>query len=451
MLEPDGVVWRDMLAHLRTHAPTVHRQWFEDLVSSGIHHGVLWVLAPTAIERDYLQSSCTQAFQDAAQAITGHLVAVRFALPGEQPSALPLNGALAGMTPKRIAKPLADSLPLNPDCSFENFVIGPSNRLAHAFATAVATKPGLTYNPFFIHANVGLGKTHLLQAICLRMLERHPEIRLLYISCGELMNRFIASVQSSQMYDFRNRFEDIDVVVVDDIHYIGRNDTSQEVFFHTFNALMTGQRQVILSSDAAPDEIPALEERLVSRFKAGLVSNLGPPDFETRKNIVLRKAANRGLELPSEVATFIAERIESNVRELEGAINNLQMRAWAEDTPISLAMAEAELGKADPKGLMPISVPSILELVSQHFDVKITDLQSKKRSRSISGPRHIAMFLARRLTTFSLVDIGFQIGGRDHTTIIHGVDQVEHACAHDETYRATVEKLEKIIKDRHGL
>lgn len=446
--EPDDAVWRDILAHLRAHSPIVHRQWFEDLVSSGIDGGVLWVLAPTAVERDYLQSSCTRAFQDAAQVVTGLLLAVRFVLPGEQPEALTTNGSIQGFKARRVGRPMPESIPLNPDCSFENFVIGPSNRLAHAFATAVAGKPGDTYNPFFIHAKVGLGKTHLLQAICLRLLEQQEDIQLLYISCGEMMDRFTQSVQASQMYEFRNRFQDVDVLVVDDIHYIGRNDTSQDIFFHTFNALMGGKRQVILSSDAAPGDIPSLEERLVSRFKAGLVTTLGPPDFETRTNIIRKKAAARGLALPDDVARFVAGRIESNIRELEGAINNLHMRAWAEGVPIDLSMAEAALGKAEPKIPTPITIPMILNVVSEHFDVKVTELQGKRRSRTIIVPRHVAMFLARRLTTFSLVEIGVQMGGRDHTTVMHGVDQIDHACRSDPVFKATVDKLEKLVKDK---
>lgn len=335
-----------------------------------------------------------------------------------------------------------ESLTINPDYSFENFVPGPENRLAHAAALAVAAQPGHAYNPFFVHGGIGLGKSHLLQAICLRIAETNPNCRMYYISCEGFFTQFIESVQNGQMSDFRHRYRDVDLLVIDDIHYLANRDRTQEEFFHTFNSLYQANRQIILSSDAAPEEIPNLEERLVSRFKWGLVAKVEPPSYETRLAILQSKARLRNLALPEEAAKYLAERVQRNVRELEGAIIKLQIQSTVEQRPIDLEMAKAAMGEPPKASTVEPSMQAIIAVVTEFYRIRLADLQSKHRQRSITLPRQVCMFLARKLTRHSLEEIGGFFGGRDHTTVMHALRIIEARRGEDSEFDATVADLE---------
>lgn len=340
------------------------------------------------------------------------------------------------------------SLALNPDYTFDNFVMGPTNRLAHSAATAIAEKPGRTYNPFFVHGSVGLGKTHLLQAVCLRILQMNPATRIYYTSCEGFMTQFMEAVQAGEMAAFRHTFRDVDVLAIDDVHFLAKRDRTQEEFFHTFNSLYQSQRQIILSSDAPPEEIPDLEDRLVSRFKWGLVSHIGRPCYETRIAILKNKARMRGFELHDDVACHIAARIDSNIRELEGAIIKLHVLASVDHREIDLDAAIAALGpdggtaRADKQ----VQIQSIIEAVIGYYGVKLTDLQSKRRHRSIAIPRQVCMFLCRRHTRFSLEEIGGYFGGRDHTTVMHAVKTIENRVDTDTDFSQVIRRLDEQIR-----
>lgn len=335
-----------------------------------------------------------------------------------------------------------ESLTINPDYSFENFVPGPENRLAHAAALAVAAQPGHAYNPFFVHGGIGLGKSHLLQAICVRIAETAPQCRMYYISCEGFFTQFIESVQNGQMSDFRHRYRDVDLLVIDDIHYLANRDRTQEEFFHTFNSLYQANRQIILSSDAAPEEIPNLEERLVSRFKWGLVAKVEPPSYETRLAILQSKARLRNLVLPEEAAKYLAERVQRNVRELEGAIIKLQIQSTVEQRPIDVEMAKAAMGEPPKTSTVEPSMQAIIAVVTEFYRIRLADLQSKHRQRSITLPRQVCMFLARKLTRHSLEEIGGFFGGRDHTTVMHALRIIEARRGQDGEFDATVADLE---------
>ncbi|MEL7473846.1 MAG: chromosomal replication initiator protein DnaA, partial [Planctomycetota bacterium] len=340
-----------------------------------------------------------------------------------------------------------DALVINPDYTFESFVVGPSNRLAHAAALAVAANPGTAYNPLFTHGGVGLGKTHLMQAVSLRIHEANPDLIIYYLSCESFMTQFMEAVQAGKMTDFRHRFRDVDVLIVDDIHFLAKGDTSQEEFFHTFNTLHHANKQIVLSSDAPPEEIPELEDRLVSRFKWGLVASIDPPRLETRVEILRSKARIRGIHLESDVAEFVAERVATNIRELEGALTQLQMRAAVETRPIDLRLAREALGSR-PGGPRP-SAPTlerIIEAITDFYGVRLADLQSKRRHRSITQPRQVCMFLARKLTRHSLEEIGGYFGGRDHTTVMHALRAVEQRKSDDPEFARTLESLEHRIQ-----
>lgn len=339
-----------------------------------------------------------------------------------------------------------DSLVINPDHSFENFVVGPDNRLAHAASVSVGAEPGKAYNPLFIHGDVGLGKTHLLQAICLRILGTNPAAVLYYISCETFVTQFIDAVQAGEMNDFRHRFRDVDVLVIDDIHFLTRRDRTQEEFFHTFNSLHHDQRQIVLSSDAPPDEIPDLESRLVSRFQSGLVVKVDPPCYETRVAILKTKARLRGLEMPDDAACYIAGRIDSNIRELEGAITKVQILAQVDARPIDLDLVKAALGEDDSVPSGGPSIQNIIDAVTQYYRIKVTELQSKRRPRSVVLPRQVCMYLARRHTRHSLEEIGGYFGGRDHTTVMHAIKTVEAKLSDEAGFPAVIKGFEDRLR-----
>jgi len=339
-----------------------------------------------------------------------------------------------------------ESLVVNPDYSFDSFVVGPENRLAHAAAIAVAANPGRAYNPYFVHGGVGLGKTHLLQAICLKIVEANPRAILHYTSCEGFITQFMESVQSGEMADFRHRFRDIDVLVIDDIHFLTKRERSQEEFFHTFNALFQANKQIILSSDAPPEDIPDLEERLVSRFKWGLVCKIEPPIYETRVAILKAKARLRGLLIPENVAEFIAQRIDTNIRELEGAIVKLQIHSVVEKRPIDLTLTREALGAEEPQLVGEPTIQHIINVVTDYYAIRLADLQSKHRQRSIALPRQVCMHLARRCTRHSLEEIGGFFGGRDHTTVMHAIRAVEAKCQAEPEFETTLRILEERVR-----
>jgi chromosomal replication initiator protein len=339
-----------------------------------------------------------------------------------------------------------DGLVINPDYGFDNFVPGPSSRLAHAAALAVATNPGRAYNPFFVHGGVGLGKTHLLQAICLAIQAQRPEAVIYYTSCEGFMTQFMDAVAAGAMNLFRHKFRHVDVLVIDDIHFLAKRDRTQEEFFHTFNSLYQSHKQIVLSSDAAPEEIPDLEDRLVSRFKWGLVAPISAPDYETRVQILKSKAKMRGFELSEVVAQHVASRIDTNIRELEGAVVKLQVMANIENRQVDLELVKLALGDSPMKAEPSVQIQTIINAVTEFFNVKVTDLQSKRRQRSIAMPRQLCMYLARRNTRFSLEEIGGYFGGRDHTTVMHAVKTIESRASIDTEFSEQVKAIEARLR-----
>lgn len=449
MAESAIEVRNSVIAHLRTNHPDMCRHWFNDIQAVEYDGGTLTLLVSEPVQLKFLQARCLDKFNESAQASTGRLVAVRF-VNDEQAQAL--------LASKRVPKPLRNGsvasharssstdyhdLPVTPDYSFENFVVGPNNRLAHAAAQAIAQRPGEAYNPFFVHGGVGLGKTHLIQAIYQKIHEDHPDRNIYYVSCDNFTNQFMDSVQAGEMHDFRNRFRNVDVLMIDDIHFLSKRDQTQEEFFHTFNTLHQTGRQIILSSDAPPNEIPHLEDRLVSRFNSGLVVQIDKPDFETRVAILRKKAGLRGMVLPDDVAAYIGSIIDNNIRELEGAITKLRLTSSISDGEIDLVMAKEILGAQIIADLShQPSVQTIIEIVCEYYDVKLTDILSKRKFKSIAEPRQICMWLARKLTRYSLEEIGGYFGGRDHTTVLHAIRTIERRIGFDERIRKDIASLE---------
>jgi chromosomal replication initiator protein len=435
---------RSIHAYLRRNHPEICRHWFEEISVMGIDGGVLRLLIDEPVRLKYLQRSCVAPFTEAVQSITGRLLAVRF-MGSETALTEPMTGA-----PTQEGTPLLDEqVILSPDYCFDSFVVGPGNRLAHAAAMAVAGKLGRAYNPFFVHGGVGLGKTHLLQSICQMVLRQQPTARISYISCNTFMDGFHECVKAGRMNEFRHRFRNVDLLVIDDIHFLSKHEQTQEEFFHTFNALHQAGKQIVLSSDAAPSEIPDLEERLVSRFNSGLVARIERPCFETRVNILKTKARLHDMQMPDDVPAYIAARIDSNIRELEGALAKIRGFALALGRVIDLELAKEAIG-ADPlqnvRGSQQPNIQAILDAVSRFYDIKLTDLLGKRRHKSVALPRQVCMWLARRHTRHSLEEIGGYLGGRDHTTVMHAIRTVDTKQRADDRLRADVERLQGLLQ-----
>ena len=315
--------------------------------------------------------------------------------------------------------------PLNPKYTFDSFVIGNSNRFAHAASLAVAEVPAKVYNPFFIYGGVGLGKTHLMHAIGHRILQIHPETKVLYISSEKFTNDFINAIMSGHPENFRNRYRSIDVLLIDDIQFLAKKEQTQEEFFHTFNALHEANKQIIISSDRPPKDIPTLEDRLRSRFEWGLTTDIQPPDLETRIAILRKKALLENINMPNDVIVYISTRIDNNIRELEGAFNRVNAFSFLNRKTITIELAIDALKDLFPKEKANQVTPQIIqEIVALHFKIKTDDLTSKRRTRNVTVPRQLAMFLCRELTDWSLPKIGEIFGGRDHTTVIHAYEKV---------------------------
>jgi chromosomal replication initiator protein len=336
-------------------------------------------------------------------------------------------------------------LRLHPDYSFENFVVGPSNRLAHASCVAVSQSPGNTYNPLFIYGSSGLGKTHLLHAVCFEAQRRLNNAVIQFLSCEDFVNRFIRAIEEGNTAGFQSQFRTVDVLIIDDVQFLREREHSQEEFFHTFNALYNNGKQIILSADSPPGKIPSLEERLISRFNWGLVTRIDPPSYETRVAIVQKKAHVRDLNISDEIAGYIARKVQANIRELEGALTTIYAVATTTDQEIDLELARTALEGQIEAAARHISITDIIEVVTGHFDVRLTDLQSRKRSQSITEPRQICMYLARNLTRHSLEEIGGHLGGRDHTTVMHAYSKISQAKDNNPKMNALLNDLTKQI------
>ena len=337
---------------------------------------------------------------------------------------------------------------LNPKYTFDTFVIGNSNRFAHAACVAVAESPAKAYNPLFLYGGVGLGKTHLMHAIGHHIMCQQEDPKVVYVSSEKFTNELINSIKNDKNEEFRNKYRNVDVLLIDDIQFIAGKEGTQEEFFHTFNALHEANKQIIISSDRPPKEIPTLEDRLRSRFEMGLITDIQPPDFETRIAILRKKAQLENINVPNEVMTYIAKYIKSNIRELEGALTRVVAYSSLTNKNISLELATEALKDiiSSPKS-EEITVNIIKEKVSEAFNIKMDDFNSKKRTRTIVYPRQIAMYICRELTDLSLPKIGSEFGGRDHTTVIHAHDKISKDIEENQQIK---EKIDKIISDLKG-
>ena len=443
MVVVDSNLIKSVLAHVWENNPEICRHWFNEIELVDMDAGTIRLLVREPVQLKFLQRSCTEHFTEAIQSTTGKLLGVEFVGNIEQVESGPVvrSGVLGSNDGVE-----SEDMILSPDYTFDSFVVGPDNRLAHAAAMAVAKSPARAYNPFFVYGGVGLGKTHLLQAICQSAMQNDPDMRIFYTSCNSFMNQFHEAVQDGEMNSFRNRFRNYDLLVIDDIHDLSNRGPSQEEFFHTFNTLYQAGRQIVISSDAPPNEIPDLEERLTSRFSCGLVANIERPCYETRVAIVRSKARMRSLDLPEDVAGYIAARFDTNIREIEGAITKIQTMAMIDNQTINLTLAKQAVGnRIQGDATTKMTIQDILDTVSGYYGLKLTELLSKRRHKSVALPRQIGMYLARKHTRFSLGEIGGYFGGRDHTTVMHAVKTINGKRSDDTRLDQDIFHIESVL------
>lgn len=432
--------WKNILDRVRAMHPSLVRGWFSGLKPIDLSGGVLRIRAGNPKQVRYLDDECGSVFAEASQQVLEQLVTTTFET--DAPDEIADDDGY----PLSISE--NNQLQLNDDYVFDHFVVGAGNRLAHAASVAVAENPGQTYNPLFIHGDVGLGKTHLLQAICHTTKQLGTCPTTLYISCETFVNHFIEAVERGAMNQFRFHYRHVDLLVIDDIQFLGARERSQEEFFHTFNTLHQAQKQIVLSADCQPSEIPTLENRLVSRFNSGLVMSIDAPCMETRVAILRKKSRLRCIEVPEDVIEYVAINVHTNIRDLEGAL--LRLDAISQTTGGKIDMELARRALADGSERLAITIQQIIDVVTRYFGVRVKDLQSKKRPKSISHPRQICMYLAREFTSHSLEEVGGYFGGRDHSTVLHADRTIKKMLETDAKVRRTVENLRATLRTQQN-
>lgn len=440
--------WNEILNTVKTEheiSDVSFDTWMRPLEVFGIVDNKLYILVPSEqMALSYISKKYYLPLKVAIAEITGIEYEIEFILP-EQAKKLHTTKA-----PKAPSAPVgSDNSNLNPNYTFETFVVGNNNRFAQSAALAVAESPGEAYNPLYIYGGPGLGKTHLMHSIGHFILEQKPDTKVIYVTSEEFTNEVIESIRNgnaSSMTKFRDKYRKVDVLMIDDIQFIIGKESTQEEFFHTFNALQTQGKQIILTSDKPPKEMETLEERIRSRFEWGLMADIGVPDYETRMAILRKKAESDNFNINDEILNYIANNIKSNVRELEGALNKLLAYNNLVHTEITMDIAQKELQNIiTPDKPKEITPQLIIEVVSEHFQISLDQMISKNRSSDIAKPRQIAMYLCKNMTDIPLDTIGSLLGGRDHSTIIHGIKKISEEYETNETTKSLIETIKKKI------
>ncbi|RXA91546.1 chromosomal replication initiator protein DnaA [Enterococcus hirae] len=423
-------------------SPASYNTWIETAHPRSLDQSKLVVEVPSKIHKEYWEKNLTTKIVEVGYMLTGKEIIPRF-VTGEEVEQEVVEEIKSPKIP--VANPIKKAM-LNPKYTFDTFVIGKGNQMAHAAALVVAEDPGSIYNPLFFYGGVGLGKTHLMHAIGHQMLLSEPDAKVKYVSSETFANDFINSIQNKTAEEFRQEYRNVDLLLVDDIQFFAEKEATQEEFFHTFNALYNEGKQIVLTSDRLPNEIPKLQERLVSRFAWGLSVDITPPDLETRTAILRKKAATERLEIPDDTLSYIAGQIDSNIRELEGALVRVQAFAAmnSEDISTSLA-ADALKTLKSGKGHPQLSILQIQEEVAKYYHIQLKDLKGKKRVKSIVVPRQIAMYLARELTDSSLPKIGAEFGGKDHTTVIHAHEKIQQLMESSVSMQNEVSEIKNFL------
>jgi len=433
-------VWQHVLEHIRRNITEVeYHTWFERIRPLGIREGVLELAVPTSFALDWIKRHYAPLIQEALGLLGAQVP--RFDLLVVPGAAQPVQVDIFQ------AAPQADQgkSKLNPKYTFENFVVGPNNNLAHAAAVAVAESPGKAYNPLFIYGGVGLGKTHLMHAVGHSVAKRFPSLKIEYVSTETFTNELINAIREDRMAEFRERYRSVDLLLVDDIQFIAGKERTQEEFFHTFNALFEAHKQIILSSDRPPKDILTLEARLRSRFEWGLITDIQPPDLETRIAILKMNAEQRGLRIGEDVLEYIARQVTSNIRELEGALMRVVAYASLNGVELTRQVAAKALSDIFAPREVEVDPQEIVRVVAEHFGLRPEDLVGGGRRKEVVLPRQMAMFLVRELTRASLPEIGQLFGGRDHTTVLYAIQKVQELSESDREVQAMLRALKEKV------
>jgi len=431
-------VWQAAISNIqRQLIPHSFATWFRPLTVGNISNNRLQVLLPNRFFKEWFEEHYLEFLRSALEDLLFTRVEIELVVPEQEASPPPPPKEAP---PKRTVRRSGPTPSLNAKYTFDSFVVGTGNQLAHAASLAIAEQISKVYNPMFIYGGVGLGKTHLLHAIGHLVLERDNLVRVSYVSSEKFTNDLINAIRFDATSEFRNRYRSVDVLLIDDIQFIAGKERTQEEFFHTFNDLYNASKQIVLTSDSIPKEIPGLEERLRSRFEWGLIADIQAPDMETKAAILRKKAQAEGVQIPDEVSLFIASNVKSNVRELEGYLVRIVAYASLTNQAITLDLAR-EILKEFMNGDRAITIPRILEVVSDFFRLKEKELLSRSRHKSIVLPRQVAMYLCRTQTNASLPDIGAELGGKDHSTVIHACAKIRELIVKDEKFRKQLHDL----------
>jgi len=398
---------------------------------------------PNAFTKEWLQNKYHQDILKALKAIAAEIKEVKYQIVSPMYVSPQTTKEVSRIAP---AAKKAENTTLNPKYSFNTFIVGSNNQLAHAASLAVSKKPGTVYNPLFIYGGVGLGKTHLMQAVGAEMLKRDPNAKILYVTSEKFTNEFVSAVQTGKTEHFKNIYRSVDILLVDDIQFLAGREGTQEEFFHTFNALHQNNKQVVMTSDRLPKEIPAIEERLVSRFEWGMIADIQAPDLETRLAILKTKVKEKNYTVELEILTYIAETIQSNIRELEGALNRLMVYCQLNNTRPTIEQVKSILVNViTPPKKRGVSAKKIIEVVSDFYNVTPEDLLKQSRKKEYVNPRQIAMYIIRKELETSLPSIGEFFGGRDHTTVIHSCEKIKNDMKMDDILIQEINQLRSIF------
>jgi chromosomal replication initiator protein len=450
-------VWRAALGELQISlSPANFETWLRDTSLVDVEDHLFRIAVPNGFAKDWLETRYRSLISQTLARIVGYSVQVEFVVntaAGDGSAAMPEAGSASDgpgsahvrVEPTRVGGE-GGTTNLNPRYTFSNFIVGSANRLAHAASLSVAERPGHAYNPLFLYGGVGLGKTHLMHAIGNQVMAKFPRKRVVYATSEKFTNEFITSIQQGKIDEFRARYRRIDLLLIDDIQFIADKERTQEEFFHTFNAIHEDGKQIVLSSDRPPKAILTLEERLRSRFEWGLIADLTAPDLETRIAILRAKAEEGAVPITSDVIEFIARKVVSNIRELEGALNRMVAYASMGAMPISIELAQAVLSNVlyNPKKRQ-VTPERIAKAVSDYYGVQLEALKGQKRDKAIVVPRQIAMFLMREETDVSLLRIGAELGGRDHSTVLHACDKITRESAVNDELRREIAAVRELI------
>jgi len=442
-MTPDEI-WLNSLAKIEERVgSSIIDLWFRPIKLSQFKEQQAMLEIPNRFFKDWIEDNYPDIIAESISAVAGVPATVRYKIAERiDPTVRKMDMRLETRRQKLASR----GIYLNPKYTFENFVIGQSNQFAHAAAKAVAESPGRIYNPLFVYGGVGLGKTHLITAIGNAVIDKRPDISVIFVSAEQFTNEVVSAIRHEKMGELKEKYQNLDLLLLDDIHFIANKTQTQEEFFHTFNAIYEKQKQIVISSDRPPKEIGAVTDRLRSRFSMGLIADIQPPELETKVAILQRKAETEKIFVPEDVAYYLASKVRSNIRELEGCLIRLGAQSSLTGRPINKDMAKNILQDLIEDDEKPITTDQIQKIVAEHFAIKLSDMKAKKRTKEVALPRQIAMYLCKQLTNLSLSDIGKNFGGKDHATVIYACKQIEEKRAKDEAFNRMIESLIRKIK-----